>query len=195
MLALFTRESIECGLMKLLQPLVRWTNGIDEHEAIHSILILRCREHRDAAAPGVAEYVPSLDVHRFANCFRVACIVIDARGPCARWSLRFASAALVEENELAIYRKRSERGPENIMAEVKSAVDAEKRQLPIDTGTREHGELESARSNCLMFEWRGFLLFSSEREKPLACGAVMNGGVSVTWGIFFYRARKANGRN
>jgi hypothetical protein len=99
----------------------------------------------------VAEHVPSLDSHGFSDCFGVAGIVIDARRSGTRRCLRFTPAALIEEDELSIYGKRSERGPENIVSEVKTAVDAEKRQLPIDTGTREHGEFEPARSNSFLF--------------------------------------------
>jgi hypothetical protein len=121
----------------------------------------------------VTEHVPALDPERFANCWCISGIVLDARRARA-WRLPgFSSSALIEKDELTILRERSERGPQYVVTKMKPAVDAEKRQLPIDTGTRENGELESARVNRLLFEWGSFFLSSPEREEPLACGAVM----------------------
>jgi hypothetical protein len=57
--------------------------------------------------------------------------------------------------------------------EVQSAVDAEKWKSTFDRGTREDGELESARLNGLLRKWRRLFLLSAEGEKSLSCGAWM----------------------
>jgi hypothetical protein len=80
----------------------------------------------------MAEHVPFIDSQSFANCRNIAGIVLDSRSSCARRLLRRAPAALIEEDQLALVRERGKRGPQHIVSEMKSAVDAEKRKLSFD---------------------------------------------------------------
>src|SRR5512141_662168 len=159
--------------MKFRQPFTCRTYCVDENETIHRVLIPRCCEHRDSTAPGMAEDVPFVDSHSFANCRNVAGIVFDSRSACARRLLRRTASALIEEDQLALVRERCKRGPQHIVSEMKSAVDAEKRKLSCDWWTCEHGEFESASVDQLSIEGRRFSLFPPEREKSRPGGAVV----------------------
>jgi hypothetical protein len=137
-------------------------------------LILRRREHRDAPAPRVAEHVPSLDAECGADCDCVTCIVFDACLSCARRLLRFATPALVEENQLLLCSERGKCGPEDIMAEVEAAIDAEERESIRDRRTAEYRKLESARDNLSHLQGRSLSLFFPESEEALASRAVFH---------------------
>jgi hypothetical protein len=50
--------------------------------------------------------------------------MLDCRLTRTRRLLRFSSATLVEKNQLAIRRKRCERRPQNVVTEMKTAIDA-----------------------------------------------------------------------
>jgi hypothetical protein len=54
------------------------------------------------------------------------------------------------------------------MPEMQAAVDAHERQSAINWRTREYGEVEPARTNCLMDEYRRPFLLSPKGEKSLS---------------------------
>src|SRR5512141_2565440 len=98
--------------MEIRQPLACRANCIYENETIYRMLVMRCGEHRDATAPGMADDVPFGDFQGFADCGNVAGIVFDSRGACARRLLRRATAALIEEDQLSLVSEWCKRGPE-----------------------------------------------------------------------------------
>jgi len=166
-------ESRDCAGMQSRQPISGGANRIDENELVHCLLILRSRKHGNPAAPGMSQHIPSLDAERFADCRDVAGVVLDARSPRSRWLLRLAAAPLIEEHKLPMLGQRTEGWPENVMPEMQAAVDAHERQSAINGGTRECGEVEPARTNCLMDEYRRPFLLSPKGEKSLSRRSMM----------------------
>jgi hypothetical protein len=128
--------------------------------------LILCRgEHRDAPAPRMPEHVPSFDAKGFAYRRRVTRIVLDPRAPGTRRLLRPPSSTLVEEKELATLGKRCKRRPQYVVAEVKPAINAEKRKLAADCRTRIDREVETASANGPMSQRRSLLLLSAECKK------------------------------
>jgi hypothetical protein len=116
----------------------------------------------------VAQHVPSLDSHRFANSDSVAGIEFNSRCPWGRCSRRSTSTALIEEDQLTVLCEWSERRPQNVVTEVQSTVDAEQREIVPGFRTRENRELESSRFDDLLREVRSFPLPFPEFEKSRA---------------------------
>src|SRR5512138_1410051 len=114
------------------------------------------------------EHIPSADAECFAYCDCIAGIVFDASGSRSRRRLRFAAPALIEEHELSRMRERSESGPENVVTEMKTPVDAEQRHLFLDRRTRVDGEFESACVHYLLSQRRSLSLFLSKCKEACA---------------------------
>jgi hypothetical protein len=85
--------------------------------------------------------------------------------------LRFAAAALVEEDQLLLRTEWGEGGPEDIMAEVEAAVHGEQGKRVGHGLAREHGELKAASRDGAHFERRRFSLLLPESEEALASRA------------------------
>jgi hypothetical protein len=157
--------------MQSRQPFRSRSDGVYQNEMLHSVRVQRGREHRDSTAPRVAEDIPAIDSERLAYRYCIAGVVLDARTSRARWLLRFSAATLVEEVQLPLRRERSESGPQNIVAEVKTAVDAQQRKSARNFSAPENSEREAPRLNGDLLERRRFPLPLAKGEETLACRA------------------------
>jgi hypothetical protein len=120
-------ESRQGVAEQVVLPVSDWSDRIDEHETSHSVAIALRREHREAAAPRVAEDVPLRETNRLADRREVTSVVLDSGSSSARRNLRRTSSALVVQNQLPSLGERCERWPEQVMIEQQAAVHADKR--------------------------------------------------------------------
>ena len=95
----------------------------------------------------MAEDVPLSEPYRFSNGRKVAGVMLDPSGVCARWHLRRAAPALVVENELTSVRERREGRPQQVVIEEQSSVHAGERSRAGYLRGEVHGEVETARAN------------------------------------------------
>ena len=112
--------------------------------------------------------VPVRDAECFAERAHIECIMLDACGACARWSLRVAASALIVEDDLALLGERGEGRPEEVVAVDHAAVDGEQRCRAGDVRGAAHGEVEAACLYALAGERRGAGTRASPRGEAVA---------------------------
>jgi hypothetical protein len=95
----------------------------------------------------VSEHVPPAKSECFADGRKVAGVVLDAGCVRGRGRLGCAAAALIVENELALFGQRRERGPQEFVIEEQPPVHADERYRAGYLRREVDGELEAACTN------------------------------------------------
>jgi hypothetical protein len=159
------------------KPAAGHPHGIDEDEATDAGGILGGAEHRDAAAPRVAEDVPRLvdgaaeeRGEGGAEGGEVAAVVLDAGGAGTGGRRARTASALVVEDELPPGGERRECRPEHPVVEQKAAVHAAERRRAGHRRRGPDGEVEPADPDRVPREVRRPPLGGAEGEIALAGG-------------------------
>ena len=166
-----SRESVERGVVQVWKPILAYgPDRIDEDEASDSTLIAFDAQYGDAPSPRVPQHVPFSETHRLSQSDEVSGVVLDAGGLRAWWGGGFASSPLIVEDELSLFGQGRERGPEQLVPEEETAVDADQRRGASYRRGGEHGELEPSRLDSMVMEPRRMGKGASVGDESVASG-------------------------
>lgn len=142
--AIAGRQPGQCVAEQVLLPVPDRSHAVHEDEPSHRGLVAFDAEHCEATAPRVAENIPRREPDRLAQCGEVAGVVLDARATGTGRNLRFTAPALVVENDLPALGEWRERGPQQVVVEQQTTIDADERRGTAYFRGEVHGEVEPA---------------------------------------------------